>query len=526
MKAVFYLFGRETRNKIAGTLRKPAALIGYLCLFAFYLWIGIRTGNKNGTEDFALGTDIFYIILALISIMQTFVYVYPTEKNDGISGYRMADIALLFHAPVKNFDILMILLLRQFSAGFFGTVFLLIQAPIFKSVFGLSTQGVILYIFSALATSVFGTILMAMRVFVFRNRPVLKKIFKIFVLIMLGMIFIYPIPSAISDESPFREYLRVFKLPVLDMIPFIGWMRAVSVSPLTGITPTLAVSFFIMLFLCAGGLFYLSKETDTEWFEETVSLAEQMGIAAEKMKQGSMPALSLVKKKKPVHYTFTGRGSAAIFQKHMLEYRKTGFMFVNFKTILFLLSGGVLGWLMSMSSDPDEPVMIIALLLISFVSVVFAMFSRWKREVRSPYLYLIPDSPFRKLIMITAAGAVKNIIDGLFFFLPLCIFARTSVIEGLTAVLGYTLVNQIYIDVDILSNRIFGRINAGNFKFLVIYFVQILILVPSVVIGIVINESGLPSILSVLGFLGAAAVFYITLSFYAAAVLRRPEYFD
>jgi hypothetical protein len=525
MKAVLYLFYRDTKNTVARALKNPASLIGYLVFIVFYLWIGIRIGNKKEPDVSIFNTDMFYIMLMFFALIQTFAYVYPTNRN-GIVGYRTADITLLFQAPVRTFDILFILLLRQFSSGFFTMAFMLLQVPIFKAVFGLTNKGIILYIFSSIIMNIFGTILMALRVFIFRNKPFLTKVFRLFLFVLLGILFFYPIIPAISHADPIKEYFRAFRLPVIDMIPFFGWMRAVAVSPLTGITPSLTACFFIMLTLCVAGLFYLYRKTDTEWFEESVGIAEQSGIAAETIKKGFMPALNPIKRKKAIHFTFTGRGSAAIFQKHILEYRKTGFMFVNLKSLLFLALGVGLGWLAAKNPGEELPVMLLSLFLISFLSVLFSMFSRWKREAKSPYLYLIPDTPFRKLIMITAASAIKHVIDGLFYFVPVCILSGSLVIEMILGVLAYTILNQTYINVDILSNHIFGRLNAGNLRLLVNYFVQILLFVPAVTVSIVMDIADLPSLFSVLGYIGVLAVFYITLSIYAAGTLRCPEYFD
>ncbi len=525
MKAVFYLFFRGTRNIVFRALKKPAALIGYLAFFLFYLWIGIRlnSGKEQGASIF--NSDIFYIMLTLFALFQAYACVYPAKKN-GIAGYLMADIALLFQAPVRTFDILLILILRQFSSSFFTIAFMLVQAPIFKTVFGLTTGGVILYIFSSIVMSIFGTVLMVLKVFVFRNKPFLTKGFRLFFYAMLGIYLIYPVIPAISHASPVKEYYRVFRLPVMDMIPFFGWLRAVAVSPLTGITQSLAVSFLILLLLCITGLFYLYRKTDTEWFEETVGIAEQSGIAAEMIKKGSMPVLGPVRRKNAVSFTFTGRGSAAVLQKHILEYRKTGFLFVSFKSVLFLILGAVLGWFIRKSPDQDLPVMLISLIVISILSMLFSMFSRWKREIRSPYLYLIPDTPFRKLIMITAASAIKHVIDGFFYYVPICILTGASVVEIVIGVLAYMTLNQICINVDILSNRVFGRLNAGNFRFLINYFMQLLIFIPAITVSAVLDELNMPSVLGVLGYLGVLTVFYITVSVFTAGTLRCPENFD
>ena len=60
MKAVLYLFYRDTKNTVARALKNPASLIGYLVFIVFYLWIGIRIGNKRSLT-FQYSTLICFI---------------------------------------------------------------------------------------------------------------------------------------------------------------------------------------------------------------------------------------------------------------------------------------------------------------------------------------------------------------------------------------------------------------------------------------------------------------------------------
>ncbi len=526
MNAVLFLFRKETKNTVRKALKNPAALIGYLLFFAFYLWIGTKSGDKpKESESFFIDGNFFFVLLNVSSLLMSFAYLYPNVKA-GISGFRTADVPLLFTAPLRTFDILLSLLLRQFMTGAFTLFFFLAQIPLFINIFGLSTEGVVLYVLSTLIMNLYGPIIMIFKVFSLRNRPRLASVLKVLFLLTLGAIALIPIIPAISSKDPFNAYIEALKASWIDMIPIVGWIRAIGVSPMTGLTTNLIVDFGLFTILCTGILVYLHRQKDTEWFEETAQITEQNGIAMESMKKGSIYSVTSSKRKKAVAFTFTAKGSAAIFQKHLLEYRKTGFWFVNFKTILFLLFGGGLGWLMSTSPDEDIPAILLGLLLLSFISIFFALFSRWNREVRSPYLYLIPDHPVKKLMMITAASSIKHLIDGLFFFIPLCIFCKGFIPDVIICVLAYVLVNQSYVSLDIIINRLFGRLNANSFRVLINYFTQMLMLIPAIVVGIIISEAKLPYTLSLLGFTAVIGVFYITLSVYASIALRYPEYFE
>ena len=126
MNSVFYLFRKQTKNTIYKILKNPAALIGYILFFCFYLFIGLRIGNKNISDSIFSNGDFFYIMLNLSGVFISFMYLYPNSKK-GINGFLTADITLMFQAPLKTFDILVSLILRQVLAGFFILLLILAQ---------------------------------------------------------------------------------------------------------------------------------------------------------------------------------------------------------------------------------------------------------------------------------------------------------------------------------------------------------------------------------------------------------------
>ena len=71
---------------------------------------------------------------------------------------------------------------------------------------------------------------------------------------------------------------------------------------------------------------------------------------------------------------------------------------------------------------------------------------KWETEIKTPYLYLIPDSPVKKLWYSTLMEHVKAFVDGVLLCVPIGILWKVNVLEVILGILIYTIlqVNRMY----------------------------------------------------------------------------------
>ncbi|MBQ1660790.1 MAG: hypothetical protein II059_13245, partial [Clostridia bacterium] len=188
-----------------------------------------------------------------------------------------------------------------------------------------------------------------------------------------------------------------------------------------------------------------------------------------------------------------GKGAATIFFKHLREgARRSRFMFFNINTIVLLSVSAVIGLAMkSFFGEPDKVTVIyIAVTVIcSYVQFFFSAAGDWVRELNKPYIFLIPDSPVKKLIMAGATSIIKPFIDGAVSYLCLWLLVGGNLLEVFVCILVYGSFGCIYIASNILAQRIVGI--SGNRGVFITFYMGIMtaFLIPGVVIGLVLLSS-------------------------------------
>ena len=85
--------------------------------------------------------------------------------------------------------------------------------------------------------------------------------------------------------------------------------------------------------------------------------------------------------------------------------------------------------------------------ILAYMTLIFTGYlGKWETEIKTPYLYLIPDRVVRKLWYSTLMEHIKAFIDGILICLPIGVLWRIPASEILLGILIYTVLqaNRIY----------------------------------------------------------------------------------
>ncbi|MDD4296841.1 MAG: putative ABC exporter domain-containing protein, partial [Ruminiclostridium sp.] len=189
-------------------------------------------------------------------------------------------------------------------------------------------------------------------------------------------------------------------------------------------------------------------------------------------------------KTRKVKGEFLSSGSKAIFEKHLLEYRKTSyFMFFDKSSIITIIAGIVFKYLM-----PDGVGNIFFILFFSaYMLFFFTIQGKWPLELEKPYIFLIPESNTSKLIYCTMAENIKNLLDGTLLFTVSYFLFDVNPIVIVLCIISYTLYGAIYIYSDVLSRRLFGKIHSKTMLIFIKMFVSAFVVLPGVILMGVIS---------------------------------------
>jgi hypothetical protein len=250
----------------------------------------------------------------------------------------------------------------------------------------------------------------------------------------------------------------------------------------------------------------LFVKIDADYYEDVLQTTEKTDLIKRAMKSGDRATVaSLSAKPTKVRDTGinNGWGANTFFYKHLREAgRKSRLVFVNGSTVLLVIISLAMAFFVGKVSAGDKDpatrgqLMAIALGMLVYVQFFLNTVGDWSRELLTPYIYLVPENPFKKLIWASLTTILKPIIDGFIVFTLLCIALQANPLTALVCALIYGSMGFVFTANSVLSQRLFGR--SGSKGLLVFAYMMIigLTVAPGVVVSslLLFLGHGLPGI--------------------------------
>lgn len=447
MKALWYISKRSFINSMKKSLKKPAT---YLIILLILVYIGIFGGMAVGWKM----SGVFISKQALVTIFTgwtlfTFFSNFVTyAKKKGII-FKPGHAHFVFTAPIGPKSILIMGAVKNYATSLIGTIIFFIGE---------------LYIFElGIATSFFlsfGMFILEMVfeasliVFLYANEKLspqfitwLCRCIYVFMAAIVLVGFLYFRKKGVNVETiiAFADY------PVIQMIPLVGWNISVYRMVLLGATGLNTVcSILYLLSVVSMFLIAYKMKCTGEYYEEAAKFADDYVEFYKKSKSGEM-VFSVGHKKKfkqgaVVEYKATG--AKAIFYRQLLEYKKERFfIFGGMTVIAAAVAFGVIKWLGMPEDFPAEAALLGILAYVIFCATGYT--GKWEKELKNPYLYLIPDTSIKKLWYSTAIEHIRSFIDGCIMVIPIGVAWKIS---------AYKIVMSIFIYVILQANKLYMRV--------------------------------------------------------------------
>jgi hypothetical protein len=533
MSSLFFIFIHSVINTVKRFLRKPVNLIMAIFLMGFIVLTMLApTLDTDLAEDiqpmwiFKVGIFAYLAMFFVASIVQGF-------KN-GSSMFDMCDINLAFTAPIKQQSVLIYGMIKSLGRALLICVFIIWQGYLF-ALFGIDFRGILITI--ALVVIVIALcqfLQMAIYLLTFGRKK--RKI-----AIGIGVVALYLplIGKAIyeftteSDLSVAAE--RVVNSPFFDYSPILGWMSgaAAEFSQELSFVPELSGSIlqgFILLGLllaafagCA--LFIIRSKAD--FYEDAIVAGETRFAKQRDLAEGNINSIySTANKPAPKKLRKTGVsgfGASALFHRQMREiFRGKFFGFLDASTITQIAM--VVGFTIAVKGDSDElsPTagMLLILALLSICQIFMLSLGFGMRELFSHYIYMIPESPFKKLIWANIASLAKAACEAVVIFVGVGIVFGAPFLVIATCFIAYI----AYVFYLIGLTFAFERIEVGSKGLaLILYFSAVFLLLGPGIIAAALLGSFLGAPLGLLVLTGWEILVGIGLFALAQGVLHNMD---
>ena len=483
MRSHFYLLRTGLKNRLKEVLHKPGKLVLYILII-----LGIAAaivGTRVGASYSEQVAPVSYLGAGFCGFLIIF-YITSIQKglSSGDSIFDMSDVNLIFVSPVNPRATLLYGVIRLVGVSFWAGFFLLFQGSTLAN-FGIGFGGVFVLFGVFILNMVVLTILSLVIYSVTNGRPFRKMIVRIIAAAVFAPALLFFAVRFFTGGDILQALNDVIGAHLISAIPVIGWASAGSIALVEG-NMTAALLWLGLLVLSGAGMLLYIMLSRSDYYEDvlvaTETAFEKKRAAAERNVQMAGATNARVRVKKT---GLSGTGARVFLHKHLREtFRKNRLGF--FSIYMIIITIGLVAASVFLRGSMD---IILALPVLAWLQVFLIGTGRGLLETYSHYIYMIPGSPFKKLIWSNMELMLRTAVEGVLFLgIPGAVLgSNPAVIIGSMAV--YILFSLMLLGVNYLSMR-FTEANISQGILMMIYFAAVLIIIaPGLAAALIVGFS-------------------------------------
>ena len=442
MGAMGYLCRRILCNRIKMALRKPVTYF-YLLLLLFYMTalpMSLRMTVEAMGADSAGGLVTVLTVLSLWTIPANLI---AFSKRKGVV-YRNCDVHFLFPAPVGAKQVLLYAHFKTLTVQVILNLFVIGYGWVIFHAEGWRLAAY--FVFSIVAENLLESSVMLLlygseRMGERQRGMVTKAAYG-----LAGVLVLMGILAYLRGGLRLQTVADYLHGGMVQAVPVIGWYIAVLHLLFLGPTAVNVAGTACYFLLTAAVLTAARKmKCSGGFYEDAMKFAEDYEEVLESRRQGNVKRLGKKEKFGKARIRWRGHGASALFYRQLLEYKKSRYFIFDINTIVAVLAGAALAYLYEKEGTFGglEPYRVFVLPVVAaYMIFIFTGFGgKWAKELKSPYTYLLPDSPFRKLMAATLMQHVQALINGCIMTAPCALVMGLALPEALLCILFYILMS-------------------------------------------------------------------------------------
>ncbi|NLM74810.1 MAG: hypothetical protein GX187_01800 [Clostridiaceae bacterium] len=521
MKALLFLIKKSLKNLIKGIVKKPSALIGFIFVFAFVVFIIVASFLMPSGLIRTASPELYNgIVVAVFAVLYFSYLTIGMEK--GSTYFRMADVNLVFTAPIEPRSILVYGFIKQIG-GIVVLLFLTFcQIPNLRNNFEFQPYGVWM-ILAAVVLFALAYPLISMLLYSWISKDNKRKKLVYYILYAFAAIIaVITLLDLIRTKSIGATLENVFNSPIARYFPIIGWTGSIAAAAVSGVTTEVYVGAVGMVLLITGVSAAIYRMS-LDYYEDVLEGTEYVEAVLKAKRSGNTMTFNANIKNKTSNRLF-GKGAQAIFSKQLLEYRKTSHFFLfDISSVIVILSA-IFYRLVTPAENMSTSATLFSILgFASYMHLLIQGQGRLNAEIEKPFIYLIPDSPAKKLFYATMPEHIKNLFDGLLLFTLSGILFKADIISVLACIIGYVAIGSVYVYTGVLTRRMFGSVQSRNLIFFVKIIFSIIFVLPGIIAAVILGLIAESWLLAICGLGGWSLVFGMTFFVFSSGILNNIE---
>lgn len=483
MNSHFYLIRTGIKNRIKEILRKPGKLVLYLLVILVLVAVLITSlfgaAHSEGT------VPVSYLLPILFAFFLLFYVVFIRKGlAAGDTLFEMSDVNLLFVSPVNSRATLLYGVIRVMGTSFGAGFFLLFQGSTLAN-FGVEFGGVFILFGAFILYMVVLTLLSLLIYSVTNGRPARKRMVRI----LAPAVFIPLLAFSAIRFQGCGDILLTFhdmiESPFLAVTPFVGWASAGAVALIKGNLLS-GLGWLGLLALSGAGMLLYIMLSRSDYYEDVLMATETVFEKKRAVAEGNVQAAGSANAKVKVTKTgLNGTGVRVFLYKHLREtFRQNRFGFISMQ--MMIMAACIMALSIFLRNRVD---IVMVLQVLMWIQVFMIGTGRGLLETYSHYIYMIPGSPFRKLIWSNMELMLRTAMESVLFLgIPGLILGSAPLVV-LSSMAVYILFSLMLLGVNYLSMRFTGANISQGILLMIYFFIVLLFLAPGLAAALIVGSS-------------------------------------
>lgn len=412
MTILFKLEKQLFLNNVKNIVKSPKRLIMYAVYIAFMTWVilmNVKNVSRSSMEQeqfrlyFSSGAFVLITFLTYTLLQKASIY------------FRPSDIALLFTAPIQPKKILLMTMLKKIPASLLTAVFTLIF--ILSMVISTFKPEPIEVVITCLGYALVFLIVepISFAIFVIGTKTIgadqVKKYVKIVFLGVVALVFIAITKSVLDNGLTLVSVLEGVNNNWINWIPIIGWGKFLVLTALNGATTMTYIAIATMVVTyCL--LIVLVYHLGDDYYEDVIVSSADIHKVIENAREGKAKTFNFSLNRKKTNLKDDVKYAGAFYWKRKLLLKRSDIsIYFSMETVLCVAMS--LGVMLFAPSASHEFGIYMVMGFYLYGKLLFSMQTFLDDDLQKPYFYLIPDTPFNKILKSTRLDTIRFFINTL-----------------------------------------------------------------------------------------------------------------
>lgn len=387
-------------------------------------------------EDTAMMLAVLEAIAGGVILLVLLANVYGGDKN-GSNIFLMPDVNFLFTAPMRPQSVLLFRMILQMGKEFVASLYLLFQIPNLVLNLGLSVEMALAIFACWILTLFLGKLLGVLTYTIAATHSRVRNAIRPAVFGLAGLLLVGTYATSIVKGMTLPETaLWLYGGAGSRYVPLWGWLKGVIGYAIEG--NLLAVVLCgVGAVLCGALIVWLAWRVKADFYEDALSHAAEVQETLNAANDGGMVKRKKDRAKRLRRDIFRrGEGAAMFLYKGIYNRHRFAKLWVFSNTCItyfgvYLLAAVAILWMTKGGDTSPATLLVVPSAIVAVMAFFRNLGNPLEADMSSHYLFMVPESAFKKLLYALLAGSYDTLMDVLPGLLLATVVLRASVLEAL-----------------------------------------------------------------------------------------------